>query len=207
MPLYLKNTQPLFGIWKIEETKEELLDLLDKKERYIPYLEKKTNESRKKEWLAVRVLLKELLRKEVEIHYHKNGAPYLLNASTSISISHTKGYVAVIISNTPYTGIDIEYRSDRILKICSRFLNEEENQNLDVQNKVDHALIYWCAKETLFKMIPEQEIDFANHLHIQPFQYTLSGVLNAIETRTKASQRFQLNYLVTPEFVMTYNNE
>ena len=96
------------------------------------------------------MLLKELLGEEARVDYHSTGAPFLACVPLYISISHTKDYVAVILDKRP-TGIDIEYRSDRILKIRSRFMNPEEEAGIDLEHEVEHLLIHWCAKETLFK--------------------------------------------------------
>mgnify|MGYP000016543064 CR=1 FL=1 len=61
------------------------------------------------EWLAVRVLLYTLSGEEKEIAYHPSGKPYLADASASLSISHTKGYVAVVLGLPGReVGIDIE---------------------------------------------------------------------------------------------------
>ncbi len=43
-----------------------------------------------------------------------------------ISISHTLGYVAVILSRDYEVGVDIEYVSDRVNRISSRFLRDDE---------------------------------------------------------------------------------
>ena len=39
MPLLMKHTGPLWGIWKIEESSEVLLSLLRNREEYLPQLE------------------------------------------------------------------------------------------------------------------------------------------------------------------------
>ena len=57
MPLLMKHTGPLWGIWKIEESSEVLLSLLRNREEYLPQLELIRTEQRRREWLACRVLL------------------------------------------------------------------------------------------------------------------------------------------------------
>ena len=39
MPLLMKHTGPLWGIWKIEEPSEVLLALLQNRKEYLPQLE------------------------------------------------------------------------------------------------------------------------------------------------------------------------
>ena len=146
--------------------------------------------------------LKELLGEEARVDYHSTGAPFLACVPLYISISHTKDYVAVILDKRP-TGIDIEYRSDRILKIRSRFMNPEEEAGIDLEHEVEHLLIHWCAKETLFKIIGQEGVDFQKHLHVNPFPYLSSGTFKGRETRTEACREYELAYQVTPDYVLT----
>lgn len=203
MPLLFKHIDPLWGVWKTDESVDELLDRLANKEVYEPFLQNIRTENRKKEWLAVRVLLKELLCEETPIAYHANGAPYLPEKDLHISISHTKGYVAVILSPSHPGGIDIEYKGDRIIKVRDRFLSEEENACIDPLHEKEHLLIHWCAKETLFKMIGQENVDFIEHLHIAPFSYKERGSLAASESRSEQGASFILQYFVFNDFIVT----
>lgn len=206
MPLLCKNTTPLWGIWKVEESPEELYQLLEKKSIYQSFYESKATENRKREWLAVRVLLKELLGDELPIAYHPNGAPYLPEAGLNISISHTKGYVAVILGKDKPVGIDIEYKGERILKVRSRFMTSVEEAVIDHRHEIEHLLLHWCAKETLFKLIGQEDVDFQEYLHVKPFIYQESGNFTVWETRTPEKRSFQLEYRVTNDFIVTYTS-
>lgn len=203
MALYYKQIRPLMGIWKMEESADELLTMLDKKADYLPFLERVTAEKRRQERLASRVLLKELLGMETLVEYRPDGAPFLPHLPLHISISHTKGYVAVILDTCP-TGVDIEYRSDRILKIRSRFMNPDEEAEIDPFHEVEHLLVYWCAKETLFKVMGQENVDFRDHLHVSTFPYAASGTCVGKETRTADRKEYELAYRVTPEYVLTW---
>jgi len=206
MPLYEKHISLLFGIWKIEESVSELSSMLEDNERYVAFLENCKSESRKKEWLAVRVLLKELLSEEQEVAYHSDGRPFLPGRpDCSISISHTKGYVAVYCEEGKKTGVDIEYRSDRIRKIKHKFLSEEELAWINPNQEIAHLLICWCAKETLFKLMYAEEVDFRQDLHLEPFVFGYEGEIKVWETKTEQRESFILRYQVTPEFVLTFN--
>jgi len=204
MPLCLRP-YPTLGVWKTEESADQLLSLLEKKEEYLPFLEQCKSEGRKVERLAVRVLLKTLIGYEALVAYHPNGAPYIPGSSYNISISHTKGYVAVVLTDkkTP-AGIDIEHHSERILKIRSRFLSEEENQ-INNNDEASRLLLYWCAKETAFKMLGQEGVDFRKHLHVTPFRYAQEGKIIVSETRTHSAASFSLEYRVTPEFALTFS--
>lgn len=148
MALLYKQLSPLHGVWKMEESSDELLGMLEHKADYSSFLERVSAEKRRQERFASRVLLKELLGEEARVDYHSTGAPFLACVPLYISISHTKDYVAVILDKRP-TGIDIEYRSDRILKIRSRFMNPEEEAGIDLEHEVEHLLIHWCSQRNL----------------------------------------------------------
>jgi 4'-phosphopantetheinyl transferase EntD len=209
----------IIGIAPIREDWETLLSQLDKKERYLPYLEK-MSEYRRQEWLSVRVLLKELAGEEKEILYFPSGKPYLADGSYHISISHTKcrriagqarndsssGYVAVILNAGEEVAIDIEQISPRVQKIRSRFINEAEEQALSKENELKHLLLHWSAKESIFKVLDTENVDFKTQLRIAPFE-PLTGEwssFKATETRTEKQQSFNVNYFVHEDYVLTY---
>mgnify|MGYP001035166990 FL=1 len=139
------------------------------------------------------------------IAYHDDGAPYLPDSSLSLSISHTNGYAAVLLQEQGAVGIDIEYRSDRVLKIRSRFMSPEENASVGPDYETEHLLVHWCAKEALFKMIRQQDVDFIEHLHVEPFVYADSGQIKAVETRTEDALSYTLRYEVRPDFILVYS--
>lgn len=197
---------PPVGIWKMEETTEEMWSLLQHTAWYQLEFSRLKAEQRQKEWLATRLLLKEMLGHEAIIHHHPNGAPFLSETEKKqISISHTKDFVAIMLTDvTHIAGIDIEYRSERVRKVRSRFLNAEEERFIDPAHETEHLLICWCAKETLYKIINRQEVDFCRHLHIQPFSYAEQGWLIAFNTCSESPKHVVLQYRVEKDFVITW---
>lgn len=206
MPLLFQHIAPLRGVWEIEESSGTLFSLLKNGEEYLPQLENIRTEHRRQEWLASRVLLQELLGYPACIAYRADGAPYLPDSPFYISISHTKGYAAVLVQEHPAAGIDIEYRSGRVQKIRSRFMAQEEEESIDKEHETEHLLLHWCAKETLFKMIGQEEVDFRRHLHVCPFPYTAEGRFKVYETRTAEGAVYALDYLVTSEFALVWSS-
>jgi len=197
--------QTIIGIAPIQGTSEELLSQLERKEWYLPKLQE-MGEKRKREWLAARVLLKQLIAEEKEILYTDSGKPYLADESYFISISHTKGYISLILDEKKSVGIDIEYISSRVEKIQKRFVNEEEEKNISKKHPLIHLLLHWSAKEALFKLLEENDIEFKTQLHINSFEPELEKVssFTAYETRTSKQQTFCVNYIVTKEYVLTF---
>jgi 4'-phosphopantetheinyl transferase EntD len=198
------NVLNRIGIASIAGTSNELLALLEHKTQYIPAL-RKMSEHRKREWLSVRTLLKRLLGEEKEIAYTDFGKPYLADNSCHISISHTKDFVAVIWGKEKEVAIDIERISSRVENIRSRFMSEPEESNLSKENPVIHLLLHWSAKESLFKLLPENDIEFKSQLHIRPFEPVMNewSVFTAYETRTEKRQSYTVCYIVTKEYVLT----
>jgi 4'-phosphopantetheinyl transferase EntD len=188
----------------ITKTSEELLALLEHKEWYIPVL-RKMSEHRKREWLSVRALLKRLLGEEKEISYTCFGKPYLTDKSYHISISHTKNFVAVAWNKKKEVAIDVEQISPRVKNIRTRFMSESEENNLSKENPVIHLLLHWSAKESLFKLLPENDIEFKTQLHILPFEPVINewSDFTAYETRTEKRQSYTVYYIVTKDYVLT----
>ena len=208
MPVFKQYTESSYkwGIWKASESLEELLALLPHKEKYEEGIGKFTAVSRKLEWLAVRVLLYTMLGEEKEIHYYSNGGPYLADGSFSISISHTKGYVAVLLSE-PGKRVGIYYH--RVIKFGGvrkrilRFMREDEKKSLFKGTETWSLLLHWSAKETMFKCMNASDVDFREHLHIMPFTPDEQGVFSAAEYRTAEKQIFQIYYYLFSDFVLT----
>ncbi|MGM9760085.1 MAG: 4'-phosphopantetheinyl transferase family protein [Parabacteroides sp.] len=205
MAIYQSWTKPFLGLWRIEESETELLAQLASQTDYTSFLERVKGVERRREWLASRCLLKQMLGYEARIAYHPNGAPYLPDEPWQISISHTKGYVAVLLQSKGETGLDVEYRANRVLRIRSRFMSPEEEAGVDPVHEVDYLLVHWCAKETMFKMLGQEDVDFVKHLHVNPFLLKEQGELEVRETRTERQATFRLFYRLFPDFVLVHS--
>ena len=207
MPLFLQHTEEDFrwGIWKVEESEEALLAHFSDKANLLAQLSRFKAPHRRIEWLAVRVLLAHLMGCEAEVSYMPNGRPYLIDNQFSLSISHTKGYVAVLLSSSSsLVGIDIEQTGERVRKVAHKFVGPSEVINLYNDSDIWSLLLHWSAKESLFKCLDTPEVDFIQHLHIHPFQLQASGTFQAHEIRTPSARKYTVHYLLHPDFVLTY---
>ena len=108
-------------------------------------------------------LLNHLLNKDAEISYDINGKPHLVDDTRHISISHSHDKIAIIINTIEKTGIDIELIRDKVLKIKHKYLSESELKN--AENDPEKLIIYWAAKETLYKIYGLKHVDFIKNLH------------------------------------------
>lgn len=192
------------AIWKVDETVEQLCSMF----RHFSIVEegfiRLSAEKRKQEWLAVRVLLKEMLGEEKEIGYLPSGKPYLKDKSMHVSFSHTNGYVAVALHPTDEVGVDIEQYGTRVQRVASRFIREDEKVSVASGDEIYGLLLHWSAKETMFKLMDEQAVDFIDHLHIQPFVLQKEGSFEAREYRSDKERRFLIHYDTHPDYVLTY---
>ena len=111
--------------------------------------------------------------------YLPSGKPYLADGSAHISISHTNGYVAVALHPTEEVGIDIERYGVRVCRVVSRFVRPDEEKTMNQGDEVYVLLLHWSAKETLFKVMGVEGVDFIRHLHIFPFVMEEEGVFGS----------------------------
>ena len=206
MPLYrtYRKGDLTVGVWKVDETVEQLRSMFHHFSIYEEAFSQFTSEKRQQEWLAIRVLLKELCGEEKEIMYHPSGKPYLKDGSACISFSHTHGYVAVALHPFAEVGGDIEQYGTRVQRVASRFIREDERVSVEAEDEVYVLLLHWSAKETMFKLMEEEAVDFIEHLRIVPFQPTESGVFEAYEYRSGRDRKFLLHYDTHPDFVLTF---
>lgn len=208
MPNYAHHTFEGGGIaiWHITETSDELYALLGT-QRYDAQLLEKKNESRRAEWLAVRLLVKELFGAECEVAYHPTGRPYLKHGTAHISISHTKGFAAVAYHHAAPIGMDIEYLSSRVERIASRFTTQAEASYIDVLEepvRQMYHLINWSAKETLYKLFDSPSMaEFKEVFHIAPYALAECGTMNATVCDVE-NTILAVSYLTFPEFVCTW---
>lgn len=190
------------GVWEISEDVETLAQNVNKGLTAAkPYTEFK-NEKRKKEWLAVRCLLKEFEGESAAIAYDGD-KPYLAQSEKHISISHTKGYAAIATGRRK-VGIDIEYKSDRANKIRNAFMDEQEEarcEKADVSQ--DFATMVWSVKESVYKATENGCYDFKSYIHTDADYIAANGKFQACENCDGKDLRFEAEYWNNEDFILT----
>jgi phosphopantetheinyl transferase len=170
MPLIFDHItdQYQLSIWRIDES----LQMLEEESK--PHLEiddvyySFSNETRKKEWLAVRLLTKKMLGVWPQIGHTTSGRPFLQNKDLNISISHTKSMAGILLGKSMQLGLDIENINRNTENILARFLSPDELIAIRTQDNAV-KILYWCAKETVFKAMNQQNIPFATSILIKGF--------------------------------------
>lgn len=113
MPLWKEWTEEgaRFAIWQVGETAGELRKRLTSSS--LPYDEELAclkAESRRLEYLVVRVLLRTLCGEEKQIQHLPSGKPYLADGSFHITISHTRDiWLSACIHNERWVLISSMY--------------------------------------------------------------------------------------------------
>lgn len=194
------------GLWQMDESPEQLFDQYP---HLLPYRssldDKYKNDGRKLEFLAIRALMYEMLRvngasKGLLSHagdftHNEQGKP--LFRGYHVSISHTKGYAALILSKKSEVAVDIEYMSDRVERIASKFLRIDERAD-----SLDAKLVHWCAKETVFKLFSEENLLFED-MRVKPFD-TMADWACDVEN-LKSGKTARVDFELAMDFVLTYS--
>ena len=162
----IEENNCIIAIWDMQESLEELMQ--QSVDISTPNF---NNEKRKKEYLASRLLLKDIAQK-IKITYSEYGAPTLENGK-HISISHSKNLVAIIFSKQK-VGLDIETISEKPLRLSSKFISKDVHQNLTEEK----ATLIWCVKEAIFKWHQKGNIDFKKDIKIKEFEIMEKGEIS-----------------------------
>ena len=170
------------GVWKITESEAELRTMTSITSDELEEISYIKNESLRKQRLAVRALLDTMFEEKVYLSHHDNGKPYIENNAINISITHTDQYVAVILNDEDEVGIDCESLNRDFSAVEKKALSDEEIGDLEDEQKNEQLAIYWCAKEAIFKLTSQYDVDFAEQIQIDGFRYRNEGELSATFT-------------------------
>lgn len=194
------------ALWEIKETAQELENQLQLKTHELDFLRKLVGEKRNLQWLATRVLLRKMLKTDdyIDVRCDENGKPYLENQSHHISLSHSYGYAAVIISESQKVGIDIEIIKPKIEKIAHKFMSDTEFAQIDSQNTIPYLYACWCAKEALYKLNGERETSFKNNILLQPFTFSHNGSFDAAIIKDQQNDNFTIFYKQINNYMLGY---
>jgi len=212
MPLIYKKSidkESFLGVWDITESYMDLISELSLSDEEFNILNSFKSESRKKQWLSYRVLIKHLVNLDMffEMTYDEHGKPFLLKPDYQLSVSHSNNYSAVILSKKSFVGIDIEKIHPKIKKITSKFLNKKELKNINIsKDNVDLEKIYayWCSKEALYKLYGKKNVSLRKHIHINPFIYNETGNLSGEIISEQFSLYYKLHYFKIKEYMLSY---
>jgi 4'-phosphopantetheinyl transferase len=142
---------------------------------------------------GIKLLLEELGYGEAEIFYKESGQPYFKDEpKLFLSISHAKGWFAVIIGQEP-VGIDIQTHSSRLKEGQDYFRNDRELPFAE-DEKALHLI--WGAKEAFFKLKEGKIADLKEDVSVSSI--SMDTLVVAFE-----SDKYELKYfLIENAFVV-----
>lgn len=217
------------GLWQTTETVDEFFGTYGFLEPYRQHVETSLkNDGRKKEFLAIHALLHEMLaicgkphgaRRSKGLQEQSKGlqdqskasqglpvadVPMICHAASGqpllrgyhVGVTHTKGYAALMLSKSCDVACDIEHFSDRVERIKSKFLRKDEKAD-----DLDSLLVHWCGKETVYKLFPEDNLQFSQ-MRVGPFS-TMSDWACEVENM-KRGEKVRVDFELTMQFVLTY---
>ena len=123
------------------------------------------NDSRRREHLAWRRVVRSELGRGVVIDYNEVGAPVVDTPNTHISVAHGGESVAVAIANEP-VGVDIESLDRNYERIKSRFMSPAEEALSAMEA---WPAVVWTAKEAIYKLYGKREVDLTKDIRITAF--------------------------------------
>jgi len=191
------------GVWQLTETSTDLLASFSPEELDNSDFWKYSYEKRKVEWLATRLLLKEMIGPSLEISYSESGKPILKHSDYKyLSISHSREFVAVFIHEYCEVGIDLEGINRNYNSIEKRYLSEAELKQTGGESILQ--CLYWCAKEAIFKMVPFDGIEFREHIQILPFDPEKQTQFSGCFTFENQQVLFSLNFQIFENHCMVW---
>ena len=151
------------NFWFIDESEKDLIDQLNLSVDFRLKFEKIKSLQKRKQFLAVHMILKSMQIDQKILSYNQNGKP-ILNDGQYISISHSYNYCGVAIGESKL-GLDIEKLRPKIFNISSKFLSKNEAlliKNLNIENLTK----VWTIKESVFKAFGHTGLSFKDNITI-----------------------------------------
>jgi phosphopantetheinyl transferase len=209
MPLLVKRTitdTTQLAVWNIEEDVGWFFSKLKLNEKEISYISSIKHPHRKLHYLASRVLLRTIMGTDefINLENDLNGKPVIHNFPLKVSLSHSASFTALLLSNQFEVGIDIEKIDNKILRIHHKFMKEEELNSLSEDNKLEKLYVSWCAKEAMYKLYGKKQLNFLNHLFIQPYEYRESGILQCVIHKDSILHRLNVRYEKIDDYMLAY---
>lgn len=139
-------------------------------------------------------------RDDLQIGHEPSGKPVV--DGYQVSLSHTRGWAAMILAENKgeshRIGVDIEYFSDRVNRIASRFIREDE-QNTDLA----HCIINWSAKETVYKMFAEEDLRYFD-MRLRHFDVRDEG--EVLVDNLKNGETVAVSYILNQDYAFTWSS-
>jgi len=205
MPLYKSlaiNAVTQLYVWKITESLAELAAGVYLKDVCQFRVNNMKSQQHRKGFLSVRMLMQHAGYTDFDLYYDNDGKPHLKDGK-QISITHSYGFSAIIISSESI-GIDMELRREKIIKIADKFLDREfgylDNNATDYVNKLT---VLWGIKEAVYKMLSQNGLSFKDNIYVPAFIMT-DSVINAMVNFKDVKNIYSCHFQEIEDFTLVY---
>lgn len=183
---------------------EEMFQLLVQNGVDMKHLQNISNDKRKAEWLFIREIICKTMGANEDIVYDDHRKPTFKVSDSFLSISHSNERVAISIDQKYETGIDLQFVTDKIVRIKSKFLNSLE-QSRTSQNPTE-LTCYWSVKEALFKIYGKKDAFLKENFEVQEFKFDGSKGSAVGVTRASGREKIQpMEFTKLGNYVMAYS--
>lgn len=165
MPFILseKSNGTALYLWEMSEKVEDFRNVISS-DLFENIVETNKLDKRKIEKFSQVMLLAEAGLDYKQISYLENGKPLAYDGSF-ISFSHS-GELSTLLVDQKSCGIDLEYPSEKVKRISSKFINENE---LDLIKREENINWTWSIKESIYKYFGERVL-FKEHIQVVDIQ-------------------------------------
>jgi len=207
MPLIEKiaNQNGTIGVWELKETADDLLKSCTINSDDTARLESFKAEKRRKEFLATRLLLQNLIPENTPIIYRDEfGKPSLINSDLNISITHSADLAAIILSEKNI-GIDVEQLQRNIDKVVTRFASTAEIEFIESSKDPQFVkILLWAAKEAIFKCSGIHGVQFNEQIAITPFDYNAHSCFTGALRHPEKEVGYDLFFRIIKNNILVY---
>jgi phosphopantetheine--protein transferase-like protein len=194
----------ILGIWELTESIDSLIADFQFSENEENEFKRFLLKKRQSEYLAIRLLLQQMLNEKSEITYLKSGRPQIKNSSLNISISHSTDLVVIFISESQ-VGIDVENIKRNIQSVAKRFLHSKELEWIEKSENIqDLMILYWGAKEAVYKCCNQSGVQFDTQIYIPQFEFGKTNFFNGKLTTQNRHENYNLWYLYFRNNIIVY---
>lgn len=201
------NENSFWAVWKAEEPSNALIEQAQLQEKDLVAWRAIHHPQKQTEWLISRTALVAVLEAMniplQRIHKDDKGKPFLQDSPYYISLANSFPYGVAVLHRHCAVGIDIEQPSEKLLRIQRKFLNEVEIRA--VRGRLPHLCLYWCAKETLYKLYGRRQLSLKDNIVVHTVRLGCTIRAEAsIVTETQA-QTYQLEGTIIDGFFVVYS--
>ena len=183
---------------------EEMHDYLSKLGLNLNHLQNIKNLKRRAEWLFIREIMIKNMPKGEDIIYDEHRKPRFKNSSNYLSISHSNERVALSINEERETGIDLQFITDKILRIRDKFLNDAELKRTN--NNSLELTCHWCIKEALFKIYGKKDAFLRENFEIVDFNFKNNfGIAKGLTRIGGFQSEHKMELRKLGDYMMAYN--